>query len=119
MYSAVPASLPANYARIAALMLWSVLLLLVVMHQLVPALSGSAVLRALLFSLPLFAPLRGLLRGDRYTYSWATLCVLPYFLVGVTEAVANPALHVWATSLLGASLLWFFSLISFLRFTRK
>jgi len=105
-------------ARIVTLTIWCLLLVLVVLHQLLPAFSGGSILRALLYSLPLLAPLPGLLRGNRYTYSWATLCVLPYFIVGVTEAVANPSIHVWATALLGLSLLWFFSLISFLRFTR-
>jgi len=100
--------------RIVTLVLWCALLCLVVWHQIVPF-SLTAMLLAILYSLPLLAPLSGLVRGNRYTYSWATLCVLPYFIVGVTEAVANPALHVWATLLLGTSLLCFFSLISFLR----
>jgi len=102
--------------RLITLITWLALLMLVILRQLLPA--SNSLWLALLYSLPLLAPLPGLLRGHRYTYSWATLCVLPYFIVGVTETVANPALHLWASALLGASLLWFFSLISFLRFTR-
>jgi len=108
----------ATRVRVMTLVLWCALFSLVVLHQIVPP-SIGALLRALLYSLPLLAPLYGLLRGDRYTYSWATLCVLPYFIVGITEAVANPQLHTWATALLGVSLLWFFSLIGFLRATRS
>jgi len=103
--------------RAVALILWLTLVLLVFARQVVTGVSPTALGTGLLFSLPLLAPLRGLLRGDRYTYSWATMCVLPYFIVGIMEAVANPATHGWALVLLGASLLWFFSLIAYLRVT--
>ncbi|HEX2583545.1 MAG TPA: DUF2069 domain-containing protein [Steroidobacteraceae bacterium] len=111
-------SLVAARVRIATILIWIALFSLVALHQVLPSLSVGSMLRAFLYSLPLFAPLPGLLRGNRYTYSWATLCVLPYFIVGITETVANPSIHIWATALLGLSLLWFFSLISFLRVTR-
>ncbi|MES1196122.1 MAG: DUF2069 domain-containing protein [Steroidobacter sp.] len=98
---------------------WLALLLLVIGRQIVPAISLTALGTGFLYSIPLLAPLPGLLRGDRYTHSWATLCVLPYFIVGITEAVVNPASHAWAIALLGTSLLWFFMLVSFLRVTPK
>ena len=41
--------------------------------------------------LPVAAPLAGMLRGTRRTYAWATLCVAPYLVYGVTEVIANPA----------------------------
>ena len=114
-------SLPAaaSRVRVISLALWLLLSGLVVLHQIFPTFSWAAMAKALLYWLPLLAPLSGLIRGNRYTYSWATLCVLPYFIVGVTEAVANPATHLWATALLGFSLLWFFALISFLRVTSR
>lgn len=37
-------------------------------------------------TLPLFVPLRGILRGRAYTYRWAMLLVLPYFAEGVVRA---------------------------------
>ena len=108
-------------SRVSAgvLITWLALLLLVLGRQLAPGLSIQAMVTGVLYSLPLLAPLRGLLLGRRYTHSWATLCVLPYFIVGITEAIANPVARHWAIALLGTSLLWFFMLISFLRVTSE
>ena len=83
--------------------------------QLQAALDVSRMIWAAVLTLPLLITLPGLLRGDRYTHSWATLCVLPYFIVGITEAVANAPARNWALLLLGMSLLWFFALLAFLR----
>jgi uncharacterized membrane protein len=104
--------------RAAVLLSWLALFLLVTGQQVIPSFSLNAWLRALLFTIPLLAPLRGLIRGDRYTYSWATLCVLPYFICSVTEAVADPQAHSRAIIMLGVALLWFFALISYLRVSR-
>jgi uncharacterized membrane protein len=73
---------------------------------------------ALALSLPLLAPLRGFFRAERRTFAWATLCVIPYFVVGITESVANPANRLWSGSCLAVSLLLFVSLIAYLRVTR-
>lgn len=67
---------------------------------------------------PLLLPLRGILRGERRTYAWATLCVAPYFIYGVTEVLANPAVRVAAAAILFASLAWFASLVDYLRRSR-
>lgn len=96
---------------------WSALLLLVMAQQLQQGLSAAQLAWAILFSLPLLLALPGLLAGRRYTHSWATLCVLPYFVIGITESIANSPLRTWALLLLGLSLLWFFSLLAFLRVT--
>lgn len=69
--------------------------------------------------LPIAAPLPGLLRGSRHTYAWATLCVAPYLVYGVTEIVANPAVRVAAAAILIASLAWFVALITYLRVSRS
>jgi uncharacterized membrane protein len=37
-------------------------------------------------ALPLLFPLRGILRGNRYTYQWASMLILAYFAEGVTRA---------------------------------
>jgi uncharacterized membrane protein len=116
----MPVLLPIqSRVRMVVLITWLAMFLLVIVHRVLPDFSLSALAVGLLFSLPLFAPLYGLVRADRYTYSWATLCVLPYFIVGVTESVSNPSIRLWANALLGASLLWFFAMISFLRVTPK
>jgi uncharacterized membrane protein len=69
--------------------------------------------------LPLLLPLPGILRGTPRTFAWATLCVAPYFVYGLTEVVANPALRVAAGAILFASLAWFASLVYGLRVTRQ
>lgn len=103
--------------RVLVLGTWLLLLVLIAGHPFSQSLSVAAAIRAGLYSIPLLLPLPGLIKGKRYTHSWATLCVLPYFIVSVTEAIANPAIHRWALAVLAASLLWFFSLIAFLRVT--
>jgi uncharacterized membrane protein len=67
---------------------------------------------------PLALPVRGLLRGDRRTSAWATLCVIPYFVYGLTETIANPAARYAAGAILFASLALFVLLIAYLRVTR-
>jgi len=68
--------------------------------------------------LPLLAPLNGLVRGRRYTYSWATLFAIPYLVFALTELLSNPRVR-WVA---GASLLlvfaWFCTMILFLRASR-
>lgn len=103
--------------RYWVLISWSALLLLVFWQQLQQGMTVIQFGWATLFSLPLLAPLPGLLRGKRYTHSWATLCVLPYFIIGISESVSNPSLRYWALALLGCSLLWFFALLGFIRVT--
>jgi uncharacterized membrane protein len=78
---------------------------------------GSALAAAALL-IPWLLPLRGLLRGDRRTHAWATLCVAPYFVYGVTETVANPAVRTAAGAILFASLAHFVALVIYLRATR-
>ncbi len=67
---------------------------------------------------PLAAPLPGLVRGARRTYAWATLCVAPYIVYGITEVVANPAVRTTAGAVLFTSLAWFVALVAYLRLSR-
>jgi uncharacterized membrane protein len=78
---------------------------------------GSALLAAVLV-LPLLLPLKGLLRGDRRTYAWATLCIAPSFLYAITEAIANSLVRAIAAAILLASLAHFVALVAYLRVTR-
>ncbi len=66
-------------------------------------------------TLPLVAPLRGLLLGRRYTYAWATLFAVPYFAFGLTELLVNPAARVVATLSLVLVVAWFCAMVLFLR----
>jgi uncharacterized membrane protein len=110
-------SLTSSQARVRrwVLLTWTALFSLVFARQLQQGINFTQLAWSLSFALPLLLALPGLIRGTRHTHSWATLCVLPYFVVGITEAVANANLRHWALMLLGASLLWFFALLSFLR----
>jgi len=81
-----------------------------------PTLNGAA--HAALLCIPLLLPLNGIVRGNLYTYRWATLCVMPYFIVGVTEAIANPATRPWAAAMLLLALGLFGALLGFLRSSR-
>jgi uncharacterized membrane protein len=93
------------------------LLVIVFSWQLWPNATAIGAARGLFLSLPLLLPAYGLWQGKRYTYRWATLCVLPYFVVGLTEVVANSATRAWTATMLAVALLWFVSLVAYLRVT--
>ena len=95
----------------------AILIALVMGWQLWPTASVVGAANGLVLCLPLLLPLWGLWRGNRYTYRWATLCVLPYFIVGLTEVVANPATRVWTAPMLVFALTWFVGLVAYLRVT--
>jgi uncharacterized membrane protein len=68
--------------------------------------------------LPLLLPVPGLWRGNRRTCAWATLCIAPYIVYGITEVIANPGVRVAAGAILFAGLAWFVSLVYCLRVSR-
>ncbi|ANY16704.1 DUF2069 domain-containing protein [Bordetella pseudohinzii] len=45
----------------------------------------------LLKAVPLAFPLRGVIRGDVYTYQWASMLSLLYLMEGVVRAMSDPA----------------------------
>ncbi len=69
----------------------------------------------LLAILPLLAPLRGLLRGDRYTYAWASLFAVPYVMFTLTELLVNPAARWPAALSLLLEFAWFYAMVLYLR----
>lgn len=97
---------------------WTALLALIWGWSFSSDVSARRVAWALLYSAPLLAPLSGLWRGRRYTHAWATLCVLPYLIVGLTESIANPGARPWAGAMLAAGFALFAALIAYLRVTR-
>lgn len=66
----------------------------------------------------LWIPLPWLVRQRRKSYAAFTLCVIPYLIVGLTEAIANPPWRLWAALVLCVGFLLFVSLIAYLRVTR-
>ena len=108
----------ARRANQIVLLLLACLLVVVVAWQLSTGPSARGLLVAAILATPLLLPIKGLWQGSRYTHAWATLCVIPYFIVGTVEAVANPAERTWAGACLALSLALFCALIAYLRLTR-
>jgi uncharacterized membrane protein len=102
----------------AVVALVCVLLAIVALWQLSTQLSSGRLLWVALLTLPLWLPLRSLMRGNRRTHAAMTLCVIPYFVLGTVEAMANPAARWWAAACLMGALLLFVALIGYLRMTR-
>lgn len=50
-------------------------------------------------TMPLLAPLFGILHGRLYTYRWSTLLIWPYFAEGVMRAMTEPAPVRWLAAL--------------------
>ncbi|CAB3922961.1 DUF2069 domain-containing protein [Achromobacter piechaudii] len=71
----------------------------------------------LLKALPLAFPLRGILRGNLYTYQWASMLSLLYLMEGVVRAMSDPAplsvLMAWGEITLSA--VFFLSAIFYVR----
>ncbi|WP_454668563.1 DUF2069 domain-containing protein [Achromobacter kerstersii] len=61
----------------------------------------------LLKALPLAFPLRGILRGNLYTYQWASMLSLLYLMEGAVRAMSDPAplsvLMAWGEIILSAT----------------
>ena len=116
MTSAVPDRL--RRARALALACAAILAACVAAATLRSAGWPANLLWTLLMLVPVAAPLPGLWRGRRRTYAWATLCIAPYLIYGLTEVVANPAVRGAAGAILFASLAWFAALVLYLRLSR-
>ncbi len=78
----------------------------------------SPQLALLLLGLPLFAPLRGLLHGRRYTVGWSLFLSLLYLTHGCMEAWSNPAARWLALSEVALALCWLAGGIGYIRGTR-
>jgi uncharacterized membrane protein len=67
-------------------------------------------------TLPLLAPLMGILKGRRYTYQWAPMLVLAYFTEGVVRAWSETGLSAWlAGAEIVLSVVFFFAAIFYAR----
>ena len=70
-------------------------------------------------SLPLLAPLFGVLRGKRYTYQWASMFILAYFCEGVMRAWGDKGLSQQLAMLeIVLSLTFFVAAVAYARLTR-
>lgn len=76
--------------RVAAAALLALIVLCVAWETfLAPIRPGGSWL--LLKALPLAFPLRGVLRGDVYTFQWASMLVLLYLMEGAVRVMSDPA----------------------------
>jgi uncharacterized membrane protein len=57
----------------------------------------SPLLTIVMFIVPLLLPLRGLLKGEPYTFAWSNFIVLIYFLHSLTTLWVSPEDRVWAS----------------------
>ena len=112
-------SVLANRLRIAVVSALALLALLVTISLLRVAERPAAFVIAALLLLPLLLPLPGLLRGNKRSSAWGTLCVTPYIVYGLTETIANPATRATAALILFASLMLFVLLVAQLRTARR
>jgi uncharacterized membrane protein len=70
-------------------------------------------------TLPLLAPLFGIMRGQRYTYQWASLLILLYVAEGIVRATTDAGDSVplaWAEFVL--ALAFFNAVVGYARLTR-
>ncbi len=69
-------------------------------------------------TLPLLAPLRGLLHGRAYTHAWASFIALGYFVLGVAHAAVAPE-RLYGVALIVTSLTLFFGCLVYARLSAR
>jgi uncharacterized membrane protein len=84
---------------------------------LVPLRPGGSFL--VLKAMPLLLPLPGILRGRRFTFQWASMLILLYFMEGTVRAYADAGVSAWLGILeIVVSLTFFVAAILFARRSR-
>ena len=74
----------------------------------------------LLKCVPLLAPLFGVLHGRRYTYQWASMLILLYFMEGLVRVSTEAGVSQWlAASELILALVFFCAAIGYIRLVRQ
>lgn len=82
---------------------------------LAPSTHFPVALVLLVLVLPLLLPLRGLLHGRPYTFSWSCFLALLYFSHGVIEAYSSVDVRHLALAEIALASLWFISAIAYVR----
>lgn len=102
------ASLIALIALIALCVAWE--------WRLAPLRPGGSML--VLKALPLLVPLRGMLRGSRYTHQWTSFLSLAYFMEGTVRAMSESGARRWlAATEIVLALVLFAAAIGYARLT--
>lgn len=108
----LPPRLPAQLSpglRLGASVSLIALIVLCVLWEtvLAPVRPGGTLLA--LKALPLLLPLRGVLRGNLYTFQWASMLMLLYFMEGIVRATSDPGFSAnvaWVEVLLSTVFFW-------------
>jgi uncharacterized membrane protein len=70
-------------------------------------------------TLPLLAPLFGIMRGKRYTYQWSSLMILIYVAEATVRTMSDSAVAARLASIeLGLTIVFFISAVLYARLTR-
>jgi uncharacterized membrane protein len=103
-----PAALNPRLRLGASVSLIALIVLCVVWETvLAPVRPGGTLLA--LKALPLLLPLRGVLRGNLYTFQWASMLMLLYFMEGIVRATSDPGFSAnvaWVEVLLSTLFFW-------------
>ena len=99
-----------------ALSYLAIVLLQITWHALLPRPFGSQNWTlALLATVPLLLPLRGILRRNHRSMTWGGYLLVFYLTVGLMESWSNPAQRLPALGQVALILLYVISLVSFTR----
>jgi uncharacterized membrane protein len=105
-----------NLRRVSTVSLLALIVVCVLWETvLAPIRPGGSLL--FLKALPLAFPLRGILRGNLYTYQWASMLVLLYAMEGSVRVMSDPAVvsRALAGLELALSVVFFCSAILYVR----
>jgi uncharacterized membrane protein len=103
----------ARHAQLAALVVWTLLVIVVASWPLTAAGIGPVI--NLLALLPLLLPMPGLVRGLRRTLQWSPLALSPALALTLTELVVNRAARASAALTLALILAAFAAVVAALR----
>ncbi|HEY7639027.1 MAG TPA: DUF2069 domain-containing protein [Steroidobacteraceae bacterium] len=97
----------------------TVLLLALIARWVLVAPSIARIVVGSILALPFALAAPFLYARHRRTYAWLTLALAPPLVLGLTEAVANPATRVWSSLFVCIVLAAFVVLVAYLRATRS
>lgn len=108
------------FHRIALAGFFGLFILLMLWHtQLAPDSHIPIALMLIIVVTPLLLPLQGLLNGKRKSCAWLGFISLFYFIHGVVEAYSSDALRLYASLEIVFSLMIFFGVNFYLRFSPR
>lgn len=74
-----------------------------------PSQGLSPILSLCMFTVPLLFPMRGLLKGNPYTFAWSNFVLMIYFLHSLTTLVVSEEDRLWAIIELALTSIMFLS----------